>query len=214
MPAVISDQPAKSERDQPPGQPEQDTGSPWVMAPHWKLGVEAYHRLVEIGILGEDDRVELIEGELIAMSPIGYFHADMGSLLIRRLGYRTEERAIPWAQNPIHLGFRSEPQPDFCLLRFRSGGYRDALPTAADVLLLVEIADSSVRYDREVKIPLYARHGIPEYWIVNIPEKKVEVHLDPDTESGVYRTLRTCSEGLLAPACFPDVEVDVSELFG
>jgi Uma2 family endonuclease len=185
---------------------------PPVMAPHRKFTVEDYHRLGEVGILHEDDRVELIEGELIDMTPIGHFHADAVSLLVRRLGYRTEGRAIPWPQNPVHLGPRSEPQPDFALLHYRPRGYRDALPTAADVLLLVEIADSSVHYDREVKIPLYARHGIPEYWIVNIPEKRIEVHLDPDPENGRYRDVRTVAEGLLTPACFPDLALDVWEL--
>lgn len=211
MSAVISEKPAKNP---PSGQAGQDVESPWVRAPHWKLGVEAYHRLGEIGILGEDDRVELIEGELIAMAPIGHFHASLGSVLIETLAYGTRGRATPWLQNPILLGPRSEPQPDFALLRFRKDRYREALPTAADVLLLVEIADSTVRYDRQVKTPIYARHGIPEYWIVNIPEKKIEVHLDPEPEAGLYRNLRTCSEGLLAPACFPDVAIDVSAFLG
>ncbi len=186
--------------------------SSWVRAPHRKLSVKDYHRMAEIGIFGPEERVELIEGELLNMPPIGAFHADLGSLLVRRLGYRTEGRAVPWVQNPIHLGTRSEPQPDFALLRHRPRSYRDALPTAADVLLLVEIADTSLRYDREVKTALYARHGIPEYWIVNIPERHIEVHLDPDSEHERYRETRTVAEGLLAPACFPDVSVDVGEL--
>jgi Uma2 family endonuclease len=178
--------------------------------PH-RFTAEEYHRLGETGILGEDDRVELIEGEVIDMAPIGHFHAGLASAFIRRLGYPTEGRAVPWAQNPIALGPRSEPQPDFALLRHRADSYKSRLPTAADVLLLVEIADTSLRYDREVKIPLYARHGIPEYWIVNIPGKAVEVHRDPDPEQGRYRETRIVAEGLLAPACFPDLALDVRE---
>ena len=148
------------------------------------------------------------------MAPIGHVHASLSSLIIRQLGYRTEGRAIPWAQNPIHLGTRSEPQPDFALLRYRHDGYKNALPTAADVLLVVEIADSSVRYDREVKTPLYARHGIPEYWIVNLVEKRIEVHLEPDPKRDIYNAVRSLSEGFLAPANFPDVALDVAELLG
>jgi Uma2 family endonuclease len=179
--------------------------------PH-RFTVEEYHRLGETGILHEDDRVELIEGELIDMSPIGFVHANLASVFIRRLGYPTNGRAIPWVQNPILLGPRSEPQPDFALLRYRPNGYDKGLPAAADVLLLVEIADTSLRYDREVKIPLYARHGIPEYWIVNIAKQQVEVHLDPDPEQSRYRDTRVVAEGLLAPACFPDLSLDVREL--
>jgi Uma2 family endonuclease len=184
----------------------------WVRAPHRKLSVDDYHRMAETGIFGPEERVELIEGEIIDMAPIGYVHADLNSLLIRRLGYPTEGRAIPWVQNPIHLAPHSEPQPDFVLLRHRTEGYRGGLPSAADVLLLVEIADTTLRYDRKVKIPLYARHGIPEYWIVNAAKKQVEVHLDPDPASGCYRTTRTLTEGKLTPACFPDLALDIGEL--
>lgn len=183
----------------------------WIPAPHRRLSVEDYHRMAETGIFGLEERIELIEGELIDMAPIGPIHADLVSLLVRRLGYATEGRAIPWPQNPIRLGYRSEPQPDFALLRYRPQGYRDALPTSADVLLLVEIAESSVRYDREVKIPLYARHGIPEYWIVNIPHKQIESHRDPDPDGGRYRDIRVLAEGGLAPACFPDLVLDIGE---
>ncbi len=183
-----------------------------VMAPHRKFTVEDFHRLSETGILQEDDRVELIEGELIDMAPIGPVHASLVSLLVRRLGYGTEGRAIPWPQNPIRLGHRSEPQPDFALLRYRPDAYKEALPTAADVLLLIEIADSSICYDRDVKTPLYARHGIPEYWIIDILSRQIEVRRDPDAEQGRYRELRIVSEGLLAPICFQEVAVDLAEL--
>jgi Uma2 family endonuclease len=185
-----------------------------VMAPHRKLTVKEYRLMGQAGILHEDDRVELIEGELIAMAPIGCFHASLSSLVFRRLGFSIEGRAIPWSQNPIHLGPQSEPQPDFALLRHRADAYRGALPVAAEVLLLVEIADSSAWYDRDVKLPLYARHGIPEYWIINIPERRIEVYSEPDSGLGRYRNARLVVEGMLAPACFPDVEVAVRELLG
>jgi Uma2 family endonuclease len=184
----------------------------WARAPRRKLTVENYHRMAEAGIFGPEERVELIEGELIQMSPIGYLHANEASRLIQLFAPRIAGRAIVWTQNPVHLGNSSEPQPDFALLRHRPNGYDTGLPAAADVLLLVEIADSSLGYDRGVKIPLYARHGIPEYWIVNVAKQQIEVHLDPDPEQGRYREARTLAEGLLAPACFPDLALDVREL--
>jgi Uma2 family endonuclease len=183
-----------------------------VPAPHWKLTVEEYHRMGEVGILHEDDRIELIEGELIEMSPIGCFHAGVGSRISDWLMRRLTGQAIPWTQNPIHLSRDSEPQPDFALLRYRPDYYTKSLPTAADVLLVVEIADSSVRYDREIKAPLYARHGIPEYWLIDVPARGIEVYSEPDTEKGCYRDVRMVAEGLLAPRGFPDAALDVRAL--
>lgn len=183
-----------------------------VLAPHRKLTVEQYHRMGETGILHEDDRVELIEGELIEMAPIVSFHAGLGSKLADRLIRQTMDRAIPWVQNPIHLSRYSEPQPDFALLRYRPDYCARSLPTAADVLLLVAIADTTTRYDREIKAPLYARHRIAEYWLISVPERGVEVHLEPDPDLSRYGKVRMISEGRGAPHCFPDVAVDIEEL--
>jgi len=189
-------------------------GEPPVMAPHWKLSVEDYHRMAEVGILHEDDRVELIEGELIQMTPIGPWHSSLANTLIELLAYRTVGRAIASVQNPIHLGPGSEPQPDFALLRHRQDRYKSRLPTAADVLLLVEIADTTLQSDRETKAPLYARHNIPEYWIINLPQRQIEIHQAPDSAQGRYGDWRVMTEGLLAPVCFPDARLDVAELLG
>jgi Uma2 family endonuclease len=183
-----------------------------VPAPHWKLTVEEYRRMGEVGILHEDDRIELIEGELIEMSPMGCFHAGVGSQLADQLMRQLAGRAIPWIQNPLRLSRHSEPQPDFALLKFRADYYKGGLPIAADVLLVVEIADSSVRYDREIKAPLYARHGIPEYWLIDVPARGVEVYSEPDAEQGCCRDVRRVAEGLLAPHGFPDAAVDVRAL--
>lgn len=182
-----------------------------VMAVHRKLTVEQYHRMGETGILPQDDRVELIEGELIEMSPIGHFHAGLGNLLVDLFAHRIRGQAIVCVQNPIRLDIHSELQPDFALLRYRADHYKQAIPTAADVLLLIEIADSSLRYDREIKRPLYARRAIPEYWLIAIPDRCIEVSRDPDAQRGVYRNTRTVSEGRLAPASFPEVTLDVRE---
>jgi Uma2 family endonuclease len=183
-----------------------------VQAPHHKLTVEDYHRMGEAGILGEDDRVELIEGELIAMSPIGCLHAGTASRVSDWLMRQLSGRAIPWMQNPVRLSRHSEPQPDFALLRYRADYYTKSLPTAADVLLVVEIADSSVRADREVKAPLYARYGIPEYWLIDLPARNIEVYRDPDPADGRYRDMRRVAEGPWAPRCFPEAALDVAEL--
>jgi len=183
-----------------------------IMAPHWKLTVEAYHRMAEVGIFNEDDRVELIEGELILMTPIGPWHSGLVNTLNESLTYRTWGRAIASVQNPIHLGPGSEPQPDFVLLRYRLDRYKSRLPTSDDVLLLVEIADSTLNYDRRIKIPLYARHNIPEYWIINQQDRQIEVYTMPESALGHYADCRTVTQGLLSPALFPDASVDVVNL--
>ena len=183
-----------------------------IMAPHWKLTVENYHRMAEVGIFNEDDRVELIEGELIQMTPIGSWHSGLVNTLNESLTYRTWGRAIASVQNPIHLGTGTEPQPDFVLLRYRQDRYKSRLPTSEDVLLLVEIADSTLNYDRRIKIPLYARHSIPEYWIINQPDRHIEVYTMPESALGHYADCRTVTDGLLSPALFPDACVDVADL--
>jgi Uma2 family endonuclease len=183
-----------------------------IMAPHWKLTAEDYHRMAEVGILHEDDRVELIEGELIQMTPIGPWHSGLANTLVDMLAYQTRGRAIASVQNPIHLGPGSEPQPDFVLLRHRRDRYKSRLPTSADVLLLVEIADSTLNYDRRVKIPLYARHNIPEYWIINQTDRQIEVFAMPDPALGHYADCRIVAEGQLSPSQFPDINLDVAEL--
>ncbi len=185
--------------------------NPPVQAPHYKLTVEDYYRMGEAGIFREDDRVELIEGEVIEMSPIGCFHAGLGSRISDWLMRPLIGRAIPWTQYPLRLGRYSAPQPDFTLLRYRADYYMNSLPTAEDVLLVVEVAHTSVRTDREVKAPLYAQHGIPEYWLVDIPARCVEVYLNP--EQGCYQEVRKLREGDLAPAAFPEAVLDVRELF-
>jgi Uma2 family endonuclease len=186
--------------------------SPPVMAPHRKLSADDYHRMAEVGIFRPDERLELIEGELIDMPPIGHFHAGLANDLNRHFAPRIDGRAVASIRNPIRLGLHSEPQPDFALLRIRGDSYKRSLPTAADVLLVVEISDTTVRYDRTVKLPLYARHGIPEYWLIDVPQRRVEVHFSPEPEQARYGEARFLNDGPLAPACFPDLALDVAEL--
>jgi len=128
----------------------------------WKFTVDEYARMAEAGILGEDDRVELLEGEIVEMAPIGPPHAGCVNRLTRLLTSRLGDRAVVGVQNPIRLGSLSEPQPDLTLLRPRRDLYSEGHPEADDVLLVVEVASSTSAFDRQVKMPLYAQAGIPQ----------------------------------------------------
>lgn len=185
-----------------------------VMAPHWKLSTREYHRMIAAGILQQGDRVELIEGELIDMAPIGYRHSGLSNALVELLGFPTRGRATTSVQNPIWLDQHTEPRPDFALLRYQADRYQSRQANATDVLLLVEIADASLRYDRKVKAPLYALHGIPEYWIVDLPGRKIAVHREPDPVASRYAAMDEVSSGTLVPAAFPDVVIRLDDLLG
>lgn len=149
------------------------------------FSVDEFHRMGEAGILGEDDRLELIDGEIIAMTPIGPGHAGCVNRLTALLAGRVGSRAVLAVQNPVFLGEHAEPQPDVVLLKPRPDFYSHSHPAAQDVLLVIEVADSSADYDRTVKVPHYARAGIPEVWIVDLPQRVVEVYRKP--EDGEYR---------------------------
>ena len=147
-------------------------------AKRW-FNVDEYQRMAQAGILTEDDRVELIEGEVIEMSPIGSRHAACVKRLNALLNRAGGQKMIVSVQDPIYIDEFSAPQPDIALLRARDDFYAGSHPTASDVLLVVEVADTSVEYDRKVKLPLYARAGIPEIWLANVPEDRVEIHAQP-----------------------------------
>src|ERR1043166_1075223 len=133
-----------------------------------------YHRMGEVGIFSEDDRVELIKGEIVKMSPIGRHHVAFVNNLNQLLVTRLAGRAIVSVQNPVVLSDDNEPQPDVTVLRPRSS--QQAQPAVAAVLLLIEVAQTSLRYDRVTKRPLYAEAGIPEYWIVDCGAESIEMH--------------------------------------
>jgi Uma2 family endonuclease len=179
-----------------------------------KFTVYDYHRMGEAGILGEDDRVELIEGDIIAMAPIGQDHAGTVNALAEALFAAFAGRAIVSVQNPVRLDDGSEPQPDFAVLRRRADFYRSGEPPGpADVLLLIEVADSSLRFDRAVKLPLYARAGIPEVWIVDLKRRTVDVHRLPT--DGKYAEDETAwGDRTLTPALAPDAAVTLRQIFG
>jgi Uma2 family endonuclease len=132
-----------------------------------RLTVADYHQMAEAGILGPDDRVELIAGEVLDMSPIGSLHAAVVAAVAEYFSRVAAGKLTVWSQNPIRLDDLSEPQPDIALVRPRPDFYATAHPAAADVLLVVEVAETSLAYDLDVKVPLYARHGIPEVWVID-----------------------------------------------
>ncbi|WP_295392884.1 Uma2 family endonuclease [uncultured Thiodictyon sp.] len=144
-----------------------------------RLSVADYHRMGETGILGPELRTELIDGEIIEMPPIGHPHAGTVKLLANLLKEAVGSAAILAVQDPVWLDDHSEPLPDIALLRPRPDYYRNGHPGPADVLLLIEVADSSLRYDREVKLPRYARGGIPEAWLVDLGGNRLHIYRAP-----------------------------------
>lgn len=175
------------------------------------LTVDEYHRMGEAGILTADDRVELIEGELVAMAPIGSERAAATNMLNRLLVLAVGDRGIVAVGNPVRLNRHSEPQPDFSVLRPRDD-YRKTLPRPEDTMLAVEVANTSLDYDRKVKLALYARSGIPEVWIVNLAAAVVEVYRSPVADSYGAVT-RAVGSDLLTIEAIPGVVIPVSGIF-
>jgi Uma2 family endonuclease len=178
-----------------------------------KLTVDDYDRMAEAGILGEDDRVELIDGDIIDMAPIGQDHAATVNKLTRALVIAFGDRAIVSVQNPVRLNRFNEPQPDFAVFRPRADFYATGeRPGPADTLLVIEVADSSLRYDRTVKLPLYARAGIPEVWIVDLRRRMVDVYLSPSGDG--FATLTTHGQDdTVALSQAPEITVAVRQVF-
>jgi Uma2 family endonuclease len=173
--------------------------------------VADYHRMVAAGILGEDSRVELIRGQIVDMAPIGAPHLNMVIRLTRLLPALIGDRGVLSVQNPIRLDDGSEPQPDVAVLRLRPEEYETAAPRAADVLLVIEVADTTLDEDRDVKAPLYAESEIPEYWIVNLVDRVVEVYRQP--HNGLYlQTRRVGADGVLDLVTLPDAALPAREL--
>ncbi len=196
------------------GIPKSRRGVALALQAHRRLfTVEEYHKMAEAGILGEDDRVELLEGEIVQMPPIGSPHGGTVKRLIRLFTSRLGERAIVSAQDPVQLADHTEPEPDIALLHPRPDFYQSGHPTPADVYLLAEVGDSTIAYDRRVKLLLYARAGISEVWVIDINAERVEVYRDPSAQG--YADVRILGRGsVLSPAAFPDVVVGVDDVLG
>ena len=175
--------------------------------------VAEFERMGEAGVFTKDARLELIEGEIIEMSPIGSRHAACVSFLNRFLNRAVGDIALVSVQNPIRLNDFSEPEPDIALLRLRDDFYRDAHPTPADVLLIIEVADTTLAYDRQVKMPLYAKAGVAEVWIINLTEEQIEIYAEP--ADGTYQTIVNFRRGEEARAhTIANLAVSVADVLG
>jgi Uma2 family endonuclease len=176
------------------------------------LTVEAYHRMGEVGIFAPGERIELIEGEVVEMAPIGSRHSGLVNRITHILVQAVRDRAVVAVQNPVRLSRISEPQPDFAVLKPRADHYQTATPLPEDVLLLIEIAETSLQYDRELKAPLYAVHAIPELWVVDVTARTLWMYRDPQA-GGYTRVEKTDQPGRVRLTAAPDIEVDLGALF-
>ena len=175
------------------------------------FSTDDYHHMAEAGVLGPEDRIELIEGEIVEMSPIGARHAACVTRLTRIFGDLAGDDAIVRVQNPVVLDSSSELQPDVALLVPRTDYYAEAHPGPADVLLLVEVADSSVTWDRSRKLPLYAAAGVIETWLVDLAAATIEMYREPSDKG--YKQLRRAMAGdNISPAALPEVSVAVTDI--
>jgi len=178
-----------------------------------RFTADEFEHLAEVGILPEDDRLELLDGEIVEMTPISTDHAGCVNALTAIFSRRLGNRIVAAVQNPVRLDDFNEPQPDFCLLRPRDDFYRTVHPGGPDVLLLVEVAHTSQKYDRDIKTPLYGRYRVQETWVVDVARGVVDVYREPTPEG--YRRHRQLTPGeQLAPEAFPELSLDVREIVG
>lgn len=187
-----------------------------------RISIERYQQMVASGFLGRDDRVELIEGELRDVAPIGLKHAALTARLNKFFVLGAGDRAIVSPGGPVDLGQFSEPEPDLSLLRPRADYYASRIPQVADVLLVVEVSDTSLKFDQTIKCHLYARYGIAEYWIVDVNAQRVIVHRDP-TPQGYVQCFELSAPApatvgsaalTLAPLALPELQLPLGSLFG
>ena len=176
-----------------------------------KVCVSEWHKMGKYNIFPPDARMELIKGEIIDMAPIGPSHAGCVINLIEMFANQKGKTALINVQNPIQLGNLSEPEPDLVLLRPVSHFYREKHPTVEDIFLLIEVSDTTIKHDRETKIPLYATDGIVESWLIDLNEFQVEVYLNP-TANGYTNKRIFGSEQILIPSQLPHIEIPVSDI--
>jgi Uma2 family endonuclease len=174
------------------------------------ITAEEYHKMAEVGILQERG-LELIDGEIIKMTPIGSRHLSCVNLLNEILSEKLGRKVIISIQNPVRLNEYTEPEPDISILKRTEDRYANQLPSAEDVLLVIEVADSSVDYDRNVKLPLYAESGIPEYWLINLDQKEIEAYRKPLGNAYRFRELLRPGDAIKAREM--ELEIPVEEVF-
>lgn len=177
-----------------------------------KFTVNQYHQMAKAGIIDHQENVELIQGEIITMSPIGFRHAFVTTYLANCFSRQLGEKTIVSSQNPIQLGDHSQPQPDIALLKPIDNFYADRLPTAADILLLIEVADSSLIYDQTVKIPLYAQHNIHEFWLVNLNQRQLERCTNPLNNTYQNKTIFHADQSI-SPLFFSELTINLKTIF-
>lgn len=177
------------------------------------FNVKEYYRMLEVGLLSEDDRVELIEGEIIELSPIDSAHGGTVKRLSSFLHSKLGDDVIVSVQDPVRLDDFSEPQPDLAVLKPRKDFYSTSHPTPQDVLIVIEVSDSSLEYDRGVKLPLYARARIPEAWLIVLAKKTIEIHSQP--KNGKYQKVQGVKPGkALRSPTVPAISCKVEDLVG
>ena len=169
-----------------------------------RFTVDEYYAMGAAGILRPDERTELIEGKIITMPPIGPGHAEGVWAAARQLERRLDDVAYVRTQAPIHLPDGSEPKPDVLVARLLPGGYRTRHPEPDDIHLVIEVSDTTLSYDRHIKLPLYARAGLRESWIINLPDECIELYRDP-REDGYRQTMIARPGGMLSLFAFPDI---------
>lgn len=178
-----------------------------------KFTVAQYHRMIESGILTDRDQVELLKGEIIEMSPVGWRHAACVDRLTELFVLQLASRAIVRSQNPVRLSDDSEPQPDLALLRRREDFYQTGHPGPEDLFLVVEVSDTTIDFDREVKIPTYAEEGIAEVWLVDLNAQCIEVFQQP-AGNGYQQTQQFRNNQTLSIAAFPEIQFSVGQILG
>lgn len=177
------------------------------------FSVADYHRLLEVGVLNEDSQVELLSGEIIQMSPIGKRHSAKVKKLRTFLGNQLQQSVVIGVQDPVQLDDYSEPQPDLSVLKPRDDFYESAHPRPADVLFLIEVADSSAAIDREIKLPAYAQAGVAEVWLVDLTKDLVEVHSNP--YQGIYQEVRIVQRGQeIVSTVVPQLKLHADDILG
>ncbi len=179
-----------------------------------KFDVEQYQQMGKAGIFHPEARVELIEGEIIVMTPIGLMH----SVTINRFNYSFSQQlgkgGIISIQNSIRLANYSEPQPDIVILKHRDDFYAGKFPQAEDVLLLIEVADSSLRYDQTTKLSLYAEYEILEYWIANLERSVLEIYREPQNKNYLKQTVIDSNAIAFSPIAFPEITMTLKDIYG
>ncbi|TBR60395.1 hypothetical protein B4U84_05865 [Westiellopsis prolifica IICB1] len=182
-----------------------------------RFTITEYDHLAELGFFSEDDRVELIRGEIIPMVSKGKPHSVCETLLLREFIKLLQDRALVRGQEPVTISDYSEPEPDITIVSNVDDNYLSAHPSSADILLLIEIADSSLKYDQEVKLPLYAEAKISDYWIFNLVENHLECYSEPlhdfQGKFGYRKKVIYLSNELVNLPCFPDLVLDLSKVF-